>query len=207
MLSFADGSRQGLWNLLIKADKIINIRNENYNHSMVKRINGAGLLIAPAFIDIHINGAGNADVADPDEDSFLKIGKALSSNGVSSYLPTTFYNLDKANAHLKRICDATGKIIGGSRILGLHLEGPFLNPDNKGGIPAHCIMPPDNDILQDILLKGCLKMMTIAPEVQGNAEMIRILRQNSIVASLGHTLGTYKSTKAAFRNGINVSAL
>jgi N-acetylglucosamine-6-phosphate deacetylase len=202
-IKFADDSRSGNWNILIQDKRIAAIRKPGAGRSGNLIIDGNGFFASAGFIDIHINGAGNADVADAADDRFIKIGKALSSNGVTSYLPTTFYNLDKANSHLDGICRASGKTIGGSRVLGLHLEGPFLNPKNRGGIPPESILPPAGEVLEKILKRGCLKMMTIAPEIPGNDALIQTFRQHGVIASFGHSLASYEETKSAFGKGMN----
>lgn len=145
--------------------------------------------ISPGFFDTHIHGAGSSGFETPDKDLFAGLCNFLLERGVTTFLPTILCNEDyikslakniKSNPELKK------------RIPGIYIEGPFVNPDKKGGINPNYIMKPDVEYLKRIidLSEGLLKMMTIAPELEGIDKIIDFLLNNNIIPSFGHSNAT-----------------
>jgi N-acetylglucosamine-6-phosphate deacetylase len=167
-------------------------------------LDAGGRIVAPGLIDVHIQGAGGADVLDAMPEALEKMSRTCARFGVTSFLATTVYKPGQENRHLKIAAECVGRDLGGARLLGTHLEGPFIAPQKRGMIQPDCIALPSPAILDDIytLLGGTLKMMTVAPELPGSAAIIRTLVDHGTVASFGHSKATYDETVLGFGMGI-----
>lgn len=168
-------------------------------------LDAGGRLLAPGFIDVHIQGAGGADVLDATPEALATIAKTCARCGVTSYLATTVYKPDQDNRHLEVVSECIGHDLGGARLRGTHLEGPFISPKKRGMIQPNCLTNPSPSALDAILSKtgDSLAMMTAAPELSGGLDLVRALVDRGVVASLGHTSATYEETLGGFDAGIN----
>ncbi|MDY0355960.1 MAG: N-acetylglucosamine-6-phosphate deacetylase [Sedimentisphaerales bacterium] len=168
-------------------------------------LDAGGRLLAPGFIDVHIQGAGGADVLDATPEALATIAKTCARCGVTSYLATTVYKPDQDNRHLEVVSECIGHDLGGARLRGTHLEGPFISPKKRGMIQPNCLTNPSPSALDAILSKtdDSLAMMTLAPELSGGLDLVRALVDRGVVASLGHTSATYEETLGGFDAGIN----
>ncbi len=164
-----------------------------------------GLVLAPGFIDVHIQGAGGADVLDSTPEALATISKTCARFGVTSFLATTVYRAGGDNTHMETAVRCVGQDLGGANLLGIHLEGPFISPQKKGMIQPNCVCQPSQKIMDEImhLTAGKLAMMTIAPELPDNTSIIRRLVDDGVVASFGHSAATYEQTIAGFDAGIS----
>lgn len=189
--------------ILLGDGKIQNIE-ASITDSNADVIEIGGKTLTPGFIDIHIQGAGGADILDGTEESLFKMSKTLARLGTTSFLGTTVVKPLQDNAHLKLASKYVGKFIGGSILLGFHLEGPFINIKKKGGLDPASIYNSGPGKLEDIIevTSNTLKMMTIAPELEGNHKLIKQLYENNIVAAFAHSEADYEQTKMGFRAGI-----
>ena len=160
--------------------------------------------VAPGFIDVHIQGAGGFDILDAKPEGLKTISRTLAKFGVTGILATTVFQTDHKNEHLKLIAQTNNKDLGGAHILGVHLEGPFINPAKKGGISENCILPASQYELAHIfdITGKRLKMMTIAPELPGNLKIIERLANQQIIASFGHSNASYEETQRGIKAGI-----
>ncbi len=163
---------------------------------------GETQIIAPGFIDLQVNGAFGVDLtAEPEK--VYHLASALLPTGVTAYLPTIISSpLDVYRRAFEALSPLSlfGRSGRQARVLGLHLEGPYLSPARRG---AH---NPDYlraraDPLADGLLAPGVKLMTLAPELENSLEAIRTLRARGIVASLGHTAATLAQAGAALDAG------
>lgn len=168
-------------------------------------LDAQGRIAAPGFIDVHIQGAGGADVLDGTVDGLEAISKTCARFGVTSFLATTVYNANGDNEHLALAADCAGRDLGGAQLMGIHLEGPFIAANKRGMIQPGCICPASIEVLDKILdITGSkLAMMTIAPEVEGSLEIIRRLMDSNIVASFAHSEADYEQTVAGIAAGIS----
>lgn len=187
----------------IKDSKISKIGNvENYNGAI---LDAKGLILAPGLIDVHIQGAGGYDVVDNTDEAITGMSKTLAELGVTGFLATTFVKPQINNNHLSLLKKYYNKFIDGAYILGTHLEGPFINVLKKGGISESSIYSSSPEKLNEILeLTGdSLKMMTIAPELSGNLEIIKKLKLIGVIPSFAHSTANYEETIAGIEAGIN----
>ncbi len=166
-------------------------------------IDANGLYLSPGFIDIHTHGAGGSETMDKSAESVLAMAHTHARHGTTSILPTT---LAANTKELSKVMDAVRPLVGkssnGARILGIHLEGPFLSKEFCGAQNADEIGPPtqaDIEILKPYL--PMIKMMSMAPELEGVCEYAAELRKAGIVCSVGHSAADYADMKRAVESG------
>jgi len=167
-------------------------------------LDAQGCILSPGLIDVHIQGAGGADILDATPEALRTLSQTCARFGVTGFLATTVYMPGQANHHLRIAAECTGRDLGGAHLLGVHLEGPFISFEKKGMIQPACIAPLSKAILKDIkaLLGSSLRMMTIAPELPGSTDIIRALADQDVIASFGHSNATYDQTIQGFKAGI-----
>jgi len=193
--------------LLIKDDKILNIQNniENISKKEIEYYDYSSSFIVPGFIDMHLHGGWGYDFLDGETSGINKVSKKLLEHGVTGFLPTFSCSSMEKLLNSIRI---TREFIGreeGAEILGIHLEGPFINKEFSGGLNSSYIIDPDKDILNKILkaADGKIKKITIAPEVKGSKDIIDLLRENNIIISAGHSAASYEEIEDATGNGLS----
>ena len=158
----------------------------------------------PKFIDLQVNGHGGIDLLTAkDAEDVRKVSRSLYANGVVGYLPTiitsALSNAVRAIKLIEEVRKNPGP--GEARILGTHLEGPFISVEKRGVHPKEHIAKPDLNHLKALLNAGLIKIVTIAPELPGAIELIQYLVANSVVVSLGHTNATREEAIAGFNAG------
>ncbi|MGE5431799.1 MAG: N-acetylglucosamine-6-phosphate deacetylase [Syntrophomonadaceae bacterium] len=191
--------------ILIEGKTIVQIDKNINAEETAEVIDAEGRLTAPGFIDVHIQGAGGADILDGSVESLERMSRTLASLGTTGYLGTTVVNPQEGNKHINVAKQYVNKDLGGAMLLGFHFEGPFVNLKKKGGLNPSGIYDPSMDKLKEILdlTDGTLRMMTIAPELPGNIELIKALVENKIIASFAHSDATYEDALKGFEAGIN----
>jgi N-acetylglucosamine-6-phosphate deacetylase len=162
------------------------------------RRNGHGIAV-PGFIDLHVNGFGGVDFASADAADYRQAGEALLATGVTAFQPTfiTAPETDLVAALANVPSDPVGP-----RVLGAHLEGPFLSPKRLGTHPESARRDPDRRLLERLLEAGPVAQMTLAPELDGAFELIDLLHQRGVVVSLGHSDATAAEAGRAFDHGV-----
>jgi len=168
-------------------------------------LDAQGRIIAPGFIDIHIQGAGGADILDATPEALEAISRTCARFGTTGFLATTVFKPEQDNPHLALAAEYVGRDLGGANLLGIHLEGPFISLEKKGMIQPGCIYPPSVHVLDEIqhITDGHLSMMTIAPELPESRQIIGSLVDSNIIASFGHSNATYEQTLDGFDTGIS----
>jgi N-acetylglucosamine-6-phosphate deacetylase len=171
-----------------------------------RRLDFPGMVLAPGFIDIHIHGGAGHDVMDAGENEFRGFEQHLLRHGVTAYLPTTvtadhgrtLTALDRIAHHIE-----TGKKGQREMALGIHLEGPFISHAKRGVHPPQHLLSPSPQHLQSFweASRGTLRIMTIAPELDGAAETIAHGAKLGIHSSLGHSDATYSQACSGIRTG------
>ena len=159
--------------------------------------NGRGLA-TPGFVDLQVNGFGGVDLMGTDADGYRRAGEALLETGVTAYLPTF---ISAPEEQLVAALSGLPIDTGGPRILGAHLEGPFLSKTRLGIHPAAARRDPDAALLGRLLAAGPVRLMTLAPELEGAGELIDLLLSRGITVSCGHTDATAEQAVAAFDRG------
>lgn len=190
--------------ILIEHGKIKKTGKSIDGHMHDEKIDVEGSMLFPGFIDVHVHGAGGADILDEDEEAINIISEMCVKHGVTGFLATTFYKPRQRNNHLDIALKRVSKGLNGAHFLGFHLEGPFISKHRQGGIKESSMCNPSVRVLSEIMdkCKGWLKMMTIAPELEGSEEVIKLLLEKGVIASFGHSSADYEQTLQAIRMGV-----
>lgn len=161
-------------------------------------------LLAPGFIDVHIHGALGRDVMEGTTEALEAVSRFLATHGTTSFLATTMTASPIATLQaVEALGRQVDRPLPGARMLGLHLEGPFINPEKRGAHAARHIRPPSTLIFEQLLARSGrrIKLITLAPEVEGSLELIRFARSRGVVVSLGHSNATLEEATAAIDLG------
>jgi N-acetylglucosamine-6-phosphate deacetylase len=161
--------------------------------------NGRGIA-APGFVDLQVNGFGGVDFLDADAGGYRRAGEALLETGVTAFLPTLITAPEDDLIAALRELGATTRT--GPRMLGAHLEGPFLASGRLGTHRASARRDPDLALLARLLAAGPIRMMTLAPELPGSDELIDALQLHDVTVSCGHSDASAEIANTAFDRGV-----
>jgi N-acetylglucosamine-6-phosphate deacetylase len=157
--------------------------------------------ILPGFIDLHVHGGGGCDVMDAG-DAVHVIARLHALHGTTSMLATTMTSpmsdLERALESIGHACRSRRS--GAARILGAHLEGPYINPGKLGAQPDYAQAASLAEV-ERLGALAPLKLITVAPEMPGHLEIVRVLSNAGMRVQIGHTLGTYEDGVAALQHG------
>jgi N-acetylglucosamine-6-phosphate deacetylase len=189
--------------IVVENGKIITIIKSGHIESGTSVIDACGYFIVPGLIDIHIHGANGSDTMDGSPQAIHNMACFIAQNGVTSFLPTTV----SASSHdtdtvIKNLVDIPFPS-DGAHHLGIHLEGPYLNPEYRGAHLLNFVRPPDPDEYNHWFEKKIVRLMTIAPEMNGVSELISAGEKTGVRFALGHSAATYEQTLAVIDHGIN----
>ncbi len=144
--------------------------------------------IVPGFLDQHVHGAGGADTMDSNHDRLATMAEELAKYGVTGFLATT---LTASPAALRKAVAAAADYAGdrGAELLGIHLEGPYLDPEHRGAQPPEWIRPADRGELEQLIERGRgrIRLITVAPERPGAEDTIAWLVKQGIRVNMGHS--------------------
>ncbi|MFC4049348.1 N-acetylglucosamine-6-phosphate deacetylase [Actinomadura syzygii] len=155
-------------------------------------------LLAPGLVDLQVNGFFGHDMVDADEAAWHTVVGRLPETGVTAFLPT-FITAPVATqaAALHRLRDLLPGLPRGTRVLGVHLEGPFLSEKRKGAHNAIYLTDPEPEAVATLLETGLVKLVTLAPERNGALDAIRTLTAAGVLVSVGHSDATAAQTAEA----------
>ena len=163
-------------------------------------------IVVPGFIDQHVHGAASCDAMDGTVEDISKIACALAKEGTTAFLPTTMTqspeNITKALKAIKEYIELNPET--GAKVLGVHLEGPFISSDFIGAQPLEYVAKPNVDVFkkyQDASGDN-IRVVSLAPEEEGSLELIKYLKENGIVASIGHTNSKYADIQKGIEAGL-----
>ena len=186
-------------------EKIIKIEkkttSEILNTSEV--IDAKGHYVSAGFIDLHIHGSGGVDVMDATPEALHILSSILPQTGTTSFLATTMtMSSERIIKALENIKLQASTVLG-AQILGVHLEGPFINSLKHGAQDKNYIQKPNMALIENYM--GLIKMITLAPEVEGAESFIKFLVKEypHIILSIGHSEASYKESKKSFHWGIS----
>jgi N-acetylglucosamine-6-phosphate deacetylase len=168
-------------------------------------------MIAPGYLDLHIHGSAGFDVMDDNAEALTVVERLLARHGVTGYYPTTVTApMDKTLRALERLADAINSPRHADKTaehracpLGIHLEGPFISHARKGVHPAANLLPPKVETFERLwqAARGHVRMMTIAPELEGAAEVIVEAARRGVCVSLGHSDADFEATERGVAAG------
>lgn len=159
--------------------------------------------LGPGFIDVHTHGGDRAEFMDGG-DAAARLARFFARHGVTGFLPTTltaaFEDVERAIEGARR---AMAGCTGGARILGVHLEGPFVSPERLGAhSPDFCIPPTGENVERLLDIAGDIaRIVTIAPEREGGLAAVGTFTDHGVVVSIGHTVASADQAFAAFGGG------
>jgi N-acetylglucosamine-6-phosphate deacetylase len=160
-------------------------------------------LILPGFVDLQVNGAFGIDVATEPE-RLGELSRKLLSTGTTSFLPTV---ISSPRSLYRETLPVLANLInsgvpGGAEALGIHLEGPFINPKNLGAHPEAHVSPPDAALLNELLALGPVRLLTLSPESEGAADLARTATEHGVVVSAGHSGASFEAAYEALDGGV-----
>ena len=198
----------GPGSILVKGARIAAIGERLAGHPApgVESVDLGGAALGPGLIDLHAHGADGVELMDGG-DAITRMARFVARHGVTGFLPATvtasWEATERAIDGVRRAIAVKAEPAKGARVLGVHLEGPFLSPERLGAqSPEHCIPPTPASVARLIdLVRGIPCIVTLAPEVEGGMDAVRALVEAGAVVSLGHSVASAEETEAAFAAG------
>ena len=192
--------------VLMRDNKILEVTNCDLALIGANLIDAKGMYIVPGFVCMHAHGGGGHDFTECTEEAFRTAVKAHQRHGATSIFPTLssspFSEIRKAVS----ICEKLMKEKD-SPVLGLHVEGPYLNPKMAGGQFSGKVKNPDKEEYTSLLDEtNCIKRWDSSPELPGALEFAGYLRSKGIEAAISHTEAEYDGIKAAYEAGYTHAA-
>lgn len=170
----------------------------------IERIDANGLTLMPGFIDVHVHGGMGHETMDASPDAIRAMAKFYAQHGVTSYLPTTWTeSRESINRTLELVLELQGAQAEGATILGLHLEGPYLDQAKRGAQLESQVRRAERDEALEFLDMNIIRLISLAPEYEENAWLIDECRRRGITVSAAHTSATHDQMQAAIDRGIS----
>lgn len=160
---------------------------------------GRGLAV-PGLVDLQVNGFAGVDFLNADAEAFAHAGVGLARTGVLAYQPTLITSRPEQTIAALTAAD-NARMNGGARILGVHLEGPFLSPQRPGTHPVELLRAPEVALVRRLLAAGPVTQVTLAPELSGALEVVTECVRAGVLVSCGHSNATAAQAHAAFDRG------
>jgi N-acetylglucosamine-6-phosphate deacetylase len=196
--------------LLLDGEKVAEVTSRAARDipKAARHLDFSGAVLAPAYLDIHIHGGMGHDVMEPDAEGLTRFECFLAQHGVAAYLPTT---VTAPEDIILRALDWLAKRIEkgaagvGARPLGIHLEGPFISHARRGVHPPEYLVAPTLSRFERCwqAARGHIKVMTIAPEVEGAMEVIAEASRRGVCCSIGHSDSDLPTARAAVAAGVH----
>ena len=190
-------------NVLINDDIIEGFSNDIKEGYEV--IDAKGAYVAPGFVDVHTHGRNKCDTMDGTYESIDTISVNCMKTGVTSVCPTTMtQSVELTRQAIQNCADYMGKE-NGAKIVGVHMEGPFIEIKKKGAQPGEYVVPASIETYEAMVNGNdhAIALMSLAAELEGGHEFTHYLVSKGVTASLGHTGANYEQAKEAFRHGVN----
>ena len=170
-----------------------------------ERYNLNGAYITPAFIDTHIHGCGGYGTDSFKAEDLLEMSKLLAKEGVCAFAPTLYPNPPEVMLkNIKALLPAFGKETG-AKILGFHLEGPFISPDKLGVMKPASAAKADLNLMRSLCeaAEGKIFAVTLAPELENIGSVINFCLEHNILPQAGHTNATYGQMLNGAQSGVH----
>jgi N-acetylglucosamine-6-phosphate deacetylase len=193
-------------NILVESGKITRITQSPIS-GVSSQIDATGNYVSPGFVDLHIHGFGGYDATRGDDHSLVGMSSALVKHGTTGFLPTL---VSMPIAQTRTFLESVKKCMPhyfGARILGAHLEGPFLNVAKRGVHREEYLMRPSVKLLDELTrgFEGVVRILTLAPELDRGLELCRQVVEMGIIAAIGHTTATFEQANKGIEAGITHS--
>lgn len=189
--------------VLVEDGRVREIASDGPRHEATHDYGNSYIL--PGLIDLHVHGIAGTDIMDGSVESVDHIAQRFAARGVTGFLATTVtQSLDVTLRAIASIQEWVETPRGGrAQVLGIHLEGPFLNPAFKGMQNEAYLLPPDVNTMRELLTaaRGHITRVSLAPELPGADELIQLLREAGVYVSIAHTAASYDEAIAALELG------
>jgi N-acetylglucosamine-6-phosphate deacetylase len=182
--------------VVVRGDRIQAVLREEAQADEV--VNLEDRYLVPGFVDLQVNGAFGIDVATSPE-RLDDLSRKLLLTGTTAYLPTIVTQPLERYARL--LPAISWDEVGGAKPMGLHLEGPFINPHKRGAHPEENVAVPNAGALAAMLEMAPVKLVTLAPEVHGASDLVEVAASRGAVVSLGHSDASFEEARAALDGG------
>jgi N-acetylglucosamine-6-phosphate deacetylase len=162
-----------------------------------------GRILLPGFIDLHVHGAVGHEVMDASTEGLQEMARFYAQHGVTAFLPTTWTASHQALLDALGAVDSVlGPVSGGAAILGVHLEGPYLNPEKCGAQDVRLIRRADRSEARELLDTGLVRLLALAPEFDENLWLVDECVRRGITVSAAHTASGYEELQRAVQHGL-----
>lgn len=199
----ADRGRRTESSITIRGQKIVEISPVDQSRPVVPPVDADGLLVAPGLIDLQINGGHGIDLASKPEQLWA-LADLLPANGVTAFQPTIVSSPAEVYRRATTALANRPADHHGAEPLGLHFEGPMLNPERAGAHSGEHLRPPDRRLIDRWSRADGVTMVTVAPELSGAIEIIEQLVSQGVVVSAGHSMATAKEAQAGVEAGVTM---
>lgn len=187
--------------VIIRDNKILEVTNCDLAIIGANLVDARGMYVVPGYIEMHVHGGGGRDFQEGTKDAFETAVKSHLKYGTTSIYPTLS---SSTIPMIQRAVETCNELMAqpNSPILGLHLEGHYLNPKKAGAQMPECIKNPDpNEYVHIVENSPCLKRWDAAPEMPGSVQFGRYCADNGILPSIAHTAAEWQDVKAAWEAG------
>ncbi len=189
--------------LFVEAGIIKEVTGDQYRDlSGFEVIDASAQIVAPGLIDLHTHGIAGMQGVDGNPEDYARMSEHYARHGVTSFLATICGSQEAIEAGIHAVLKSN---TAGAEIIGIHLEGPFINPARKGAFSLETIVRPDINLLQHYLhtAQGAIRLITLAPELEHALDLVRYARQAGVVCSAGHSQATWDQMMAAIEAGVS----
>lgn len=190
-------------NVLAEDGKIVRI-GEWVSDAQAERVDLKGRRLVPGFLDVHTHGAAGVDVNSADAEGYEKICRFFASQGTTGWLGSVLTDTkEQTLACIEAYKRWKGIEHKGAVMMGIHLEGPFLNPEYKGAMPEHLLQTKNIPLVEEYqkAAEGDIRYITVSPEVDGMVDDIPKLKALGIQVAIGHSGADYDTARKAIANG------
>lgn len=174
-----------------------------------RRVDVGGRRILPGLIDLHVHGGGGYEMMDATRESLDRMSRFHAQHGTTALLATTHTeSREKIMQALKVVSHSVKSGLSGAQIVGVHLEGPFIHPEKSGGQRPEHIRSPSIDELKAYITvsENLIRLVTMAPEIEGGMAAVRWLARQGLTVSIGHSNATFAQVQEAFHHGVRHTA-
>lgn len=187
--------------IILRDNKVLEVTNCDLAIIGANIVDARGMYVVPGYIEMHVHGGGGRDFQEGTEEAFETAVKSHLKYGTTSIFPTLS---SSTVPMIQRAVETCNKMMAqpNSPVLGLHLEGHYLNPKRAGAQMPKWIKNPDpNEYVHIVENSPCLKRWDAAPELPGAIQFGRYCRDNGILPSIAHTAAEWQDVKAGYENG------
>jgi N-acetylglucosamine-6-phosphate deacetylase len=195
--------------VIIEGGKIVEVKEsfDPTEGSEATVIDAAGKTVAPGFVDIHVHGGAGHDTMDATPQAIQGMARFFASHGVTGFLPTTVTASKEAIlGAIENAALCQRKHTGGAQVLGVHVEGPYISHSKPGAQPVQSIRPADPNEYCEFFAWDNIRLITLAPEIPENQELIAYAVQQGATVAIGHSAASYDEVLTAVRLGLSHSA-